>query len=70
MRIAVTMRDLRNIVVTHRGTAQRNTQVSGPGDVRSPRDAEIRRGQIQPWYHMRENQVVYGTILAAITGYM
>jgi hypothetical protein len=57
------MRDLCNIAVTHRELSV-NTQVSGrvlagPG---AP--------QIQPWYHMRENQVVYGTILAAITGYM
>jgi hypothetical protein len=57
------MRDLCNIAVTHRELSV-NSQVSGrilagPGGP-----------QIQPWYHMRENQVVYGTILAAITGYM
>jgi len=60
------MRDLRNIVVTHRELSV-NTQVSDRAD--GPPGAES-AGQIQPWYHMRENQVAYGTILAAITGYM
>jgi hypothetical protein len=60
------MRDLRNIVVTHRELSA-NIQVSGR--IAVPRIAQS-AGQIQPWYHMRENQVAYGTILAAITGYM
>lgn len=59
------MRDLHNIVVTHRELSV-NTQVSDR--IAAPCGGSA--GQIQPWYHMRENQVVYGTILAAITGYM
>jgi hypothetical protein len=57
------MRDLHNIAVTHRELSA-NTQASGRA--RSAPGAH----QIQPWYHIRENQVVYGTILAAITGYI
>ncbi len=57
------MRDLHNIVATHRKHSA-DTQVTGRGPTASG------LGQIQPWYHIRENQVVYGMILAAITGYM
>ena len=57
------MRDLHNIAVTHREHSA-NTQITGRGR------QYLAGCQIQPWYHIRENQVVYGTILAAITGYI
>jgi hypothetical protein len=52
----MTMRDLRNIVVTLRDCS--GCVQAWPG------------GYIQPWYHMRANQEVYGTTWAASTGYM
>ena len=46
----------RNIVIM-RGELSGSVQVSA-------------RGQIQPWYHIRDSQEVYGMTWAVSTGYM